>query len=727
MFLLKSIHLIQAVIFFASFLLFQIELIIAKIFLPNFGGSYLVWGACVVFFQLVLLCGYLFTHIISHRLPIHKIKKIHFFLILVPLFIFPGHSIPLNFPIASRPLVVEVFWRLLITIGPVFFILSTFSVIWQYWLVHSNLNERKNPYVLFAISNFGSFVALLSYPFFVEYVFDLNVQLAIWRYGYYFLILLQIFALMKVKTKEREHSELKPTIKVSKKQALIWLLLSGAGVCMFLGVTNILTAEIAPIPLLWVIPLSIYLLTFCLVFKKNTWCPSWLLLNRNFIIGLSIAVFFLNFNMKVSIMFRLVMLLIANFFICILCQYQLHETKPKEIQGLTWYYIILSLGGFLGGFITSWVIPLIFSSYIEYFIALLALVSAWLLADKQKKGNWFSLFWVAVIIASLLMGKVTSDQFQNVGLILLIVCIGFAFQKLGPTSLPKLVVILLIIGGYQWIEPAWSGRAYTFIDRNYYGINKVFDKHGVKFLMHGSTIHGAQMLEDQTRPVPLAYYHPGTVIARMLINDQDMENIGIVGLGTGALATYLRSGQSLDYYELDPDILLIAKYYFQFLSFSNGKVRCMLGDARMALQYLPGQGYDLLLVDAFSGDSVPIHLMAKDAIDVYKKHLNPNGVLVFHISNRYIDLARPLKNIAKAQHAFYLRKKNRDPYMKVFDSEWVALTWSSQRKNDLQSQYQWRYESQNTEPSQRVWSDAYSNVLPYLKYEEFLILEAANR
>ena len=359
--------------FLSAFLMFQIELIIAKSFLPNYGGSYLVWGACIVFFQAVLLAGYVFAHALLQRFGTSFYLKIHLWLLFIPLLFFPVRDFHLSFNPYSLPLVLDIFWRLTVSIGPVFFVLATMSLVTQSWLAASQLKGRDNPYGLYAVSNLGSLAALLTYPFVFEQYLTNTQQLQIWRVLYLVLVVGNLLAWCMIKTGQRriEGAAMAAVTPVSGKQILRWLCLGAAGVVMFLSVTNITTYEVAPVPLLWVVPLGIYLMAFILNFKRNPWCPSWIIRYIGPIIGLQAMMYFMSQKHLLPVILVIALLSVFLFFICMYTQHQLIQSKPSSSTQMTLFYVMISLGGFLGGILTSWIIPLISNTLIEYLVGLL--------------------------------------------------------------------------------------------------------------------------------------------------------------------------------------------------------------------------------------------------------------------------------------------------------------------------------------------------------------------
>ncbi len=667
---MNPIWLIRFITFLSAFLLFQIELIIGKIFLPNFGGSYLVWGACIVFFQAALLLGYLYAHCVVQWLGIERYRKFHLGFILLPLLFFPGHSLALRYPSSNLPMVIEVFWKLLLTIGPAFFVLSTISIIWQAWLAESHLPERKNPYTLFAVSNLGSFAALLTYPFVFEMVWDLHIQQKIWRISYLIFIALHFAAFKWIRVQPKETSSHNLNTTINKTILWQWLLYSAAGVFIFLSVTNVITSEIAPMPLFWMLPLAIYLLTFVLNFKKNPWCPRWIVNQIPVIMTLGIVFYFVMLQRIIPVPISACILLLLTFMLCMFCQNRLHTTRPVDHQKLTFFYFISSLGSFVGGITATWLVPLISSSYLEYFLGFFLISLAWQIEDMKK--------WK-------IRGAVTAS-------------------------------ILMIILLLPILESTFSKEKYIFSHRNYYGITKVIEQPKVRFLLHGSTIHGGQFLEEQRSFIPLVYYNPKSPTAEILIRDKSLKKIGIIGLGTGALAVYPEKDQHMDFFELDPDVHAITKKYFTFLNKSRASVKHFYGDARLSLEKMDKQNYNLLVVDAFSGDSVPVHLLTTEALSTYRQQILPDGIIVFHVTNRYLDLRYPLLKTAMESGAFVAYKKDIDYISGIFRSDWIAITWDKNQFVKLLTEGKWQTISEKDIVKFRPWTDSYSTLLPCFKF-----------
>lgn len=710
---------LNILVFLSAFLLFQIELIIAKILLPEFGGSYLVWGVCVVFFQGALLAGYLYAHIVLQKIGILRYRLIHLLLAAIPLLVFPGRPLPGILPNTHIPLAADVSLQLLRTVGIAFFVLSTTSIIFQSWFAHSEMPDRDNPYFLYAVSNFGAFVALLTYPFIFEAFLDLDIQLVLWRIGYllFFLLNLVVFCSLKIK-KESVSGENKPLPRVKLgRQAWSWVLLGAAGSIMFLSVTNIITYEIAPIPLLWIIPLCIYLGSFVLVFKRNPWCPAWI--EKKFILwgGFSVLLYF--FSIKGILPFALLTILFfaALFIISMFCQIQLYNRRPQDRRQLTDFYLLISLGSFIGGFLVSWIMPLVSPSMVEYLLGIFFIALAMNIGQKKELLGAYMMRLIIYAIINLMLWPFLFKGYNVFGMVIIILCFKFILTEFKGSFRVFQFYILAIIVTFPALGSFWAKYDNLFERRNYYGIYKAYYKNGKTMLLNGTTIHGAQYINPRKASWPLTYYHPDTPVGEFLSQEgKYLRCIGIIGLGAGTLATYFEKGQEVDFYELDPDVYTIASDYFTYLKQDKSKVNVIFGDARMSLKKNK-RPYDILIVDAFSGDSVPVHLLTTQAISEYRRNLIEGGVILFHISNRYLDLMPVLAANAPFLNGQSCYKKNQVTG-DAFASTWVALTWDRGMFYKLTNKFKWM----PTEKRRgfRVWTDKYSNTLSVLRIQDLL-------
>ncbi len=710
--------------FLAAFLLFQIELIVAKLFLPYFGGSYLVWGACLVFFQAILLAGYIFAHALLQRLSIRSYLKVHLGLLIFPLLFFPLRDVHLSFNSSSLPLVIDIFWRLSMTIGPVFFVLATMSLVTQSWLASSRLKGHDNPYGLYAVSNLGSFMALLTYPFICELYLTNTEQLQIWRVLYFILVIVNVLAVFRIKTEARSLVEGRDLQKggADLKQILQWLCLGAAGVVMFMSVTNIITYEVAPVPLLWVFPLGIYLMAFVFNFKREPWCPSWITRSIIPIIGVQVMMYFLSQKHFIPVIFMIPALCGLLFLTCMYTQHRLLATKPASSHQMTFFYVMISLGGFLGGVLTSWIMPVVSNTLMEYLTGLL-LVALTVPQSSKKPSLWLTGFCVLLSLGAFYLWPHIFKEYHFWSFLLLWAAVLLSFSGLAFDKKIFVTALIGIILATPYLESIWQGVHFIAKKRNYYGIYEIYDtKQRVRVFVHGTTLHGVEFVDQDKHQIPLGYYSPSSAIGSLLIDDIfQAKRIGVVGLGSGTLAMYAKPDCPVDFYELDPDVRDLTLKYFWYLQEAPGKVNVLLGDARLSLRKAPEGAYDLLAIDAFSGDAIPTHLVNKDVLAEYRHKLAARGAVVFHITNRYLNLEPVLAKMAADSHAYAAVKDVGDQGLNM-RSIWVVLTWDVGRFVALTSQEDWQPLLIDTGEQVRLWSDDYSSILPIINRQELTVL-----
>ncbi len=718
---MKKIALLNLLVFLAAFLLFQIELIAAKILLPQYGGSYMVWGACMVFFQAALLGGYGFSHLLLSAMRISRYRILHVILMVVPLLFFPGRDFIVTPASDKIFLAADVFIQLLLTIGPVFFVLSTVSIVAQVWLAQSNLPQRDNPYTLYAWSNFGSFAALLSYPFVFEFFFDQSIQLLIWKWMYYFLIVLSVgvcFA-VELKTDVLKIEEKAPAL--NRREIFRWILLSAAGVMMFLSVTNILTMAIAPFPLLWIIPLGIYLLAFVLNFKRVPWCPAWIIKQIPMFIGLGVLFYLFQERSVLPIVFKMLGLFGLLFIYCMYCQNQLAATRPTGNKNLTVFYFLLSLGGFVGGMVTTWLIPLVTHSLLEFVLGLLIIALTTVASDNGRGKSSVALMSMAILIVALFLWPLAFFQENLLGVFLIVTLVLILLNQIKSVKNAFALTMILIFMLTPSLEVLWGKKNYLYKKRNYYGICKIFDYGGVRSFMHGTTLHGMQSLDPALAMQPTSYFGVHSPVADVLEDESfARDHIGIVGLGAGTLAAYGRPGQKIDFYELDPEVYKIANRLFTFIKNSPAKISYFLGDARLALDKNTNAKYDILIIDAFNGDSIPSHLLTREMLVKCREHLSENGIILFHVTNRYIKAGLIAEKSASALNAHFCYKSTGQAGFYELYSDWVAVTWSAGRFEKLVSHFGWDQKQAAEASVIRLWTDQYSNIFSVLKVGEFL-------
>jgi SAM-dependent methyltransferase len=666
-----------ATIFLSAFLLFQVQPLIAKIILPWFGGSAAVWTTCMLFFQLLLLAGYVYSHAYV-RLRIPARRHIHIALLAVA-----AAALPLAAGTAWKPEGGEdPTWRILgllaTSVGLPYFVLSTTGPLVQAWYARSR--EGAAPYRLFALSNLGSMLALLSYPLAVEPLLTLGTQANIWSGGFVLFALACAMLAWRSKGAEAQHLAGGESGKPGLGLQALWAGLACCASVLLLAFTGHMTLNIAAIPFLWVLPLALYLLSFVLCFEASGWYRRWLFLP---LLGAGLAGVCVTLSRSNPSIWTLIPLYSATLFAaCMVCHGELARSKPHP-QHLTGFYLMLALGGAAGGVLVGLVAPNVFEDLYELpagMLALCVLVIAALLRDR----------------ASLLHGRWGIPA----GIMLL-----------------ALTVALAVALYRTYAENSADTRVTS---RNFYGVLNVRDSgegpDAMRALSHGTIIHGKQFLEPQRRDWPTTYYglRSGIGLALLDARGHGPLRVGVVGLGAGTLATYGSTGDVFRFYDINSDVVELARSEFTFLKDSRAKVEVALGDARLSLEREPTQNFDVLALDAFSSDAIPVHLLTVEAFKTYLRHLKPGGVLAVHISNRYLDLV-PVVQQAARHLSLELRQveNDDDDDAGVYRSDWMLVSASpaafeGKELKDAADRI-------DAVPRVRLWTDDYSDLYRILK------------
>jgi spermidine synthase len=641
-------------VFVSAFLLFQIEPLISKFILPWFGGSPAVWTTCLLFFQVVLFCGYAYAHLSTRFLAPRARAIVHCALLaaaLLLLHVAPGAQYkPLN---AADP-TSRILGLLTATVGLPYFALSSTGPLIQAWF--SSVYPNRSPYRLYALSNLGSLIALLSYPFLFEPAFDVLTQAHLWSWGFGAFALLcaacAIAALPALRgvAKHASASNRASAARVepaSWADRSRWLLWPACASLALLATTNHVTSDVAVIPFLWVAPLSLYLISFIVAFDHERWYRR-----RVFAVltvALCLAVGCLDplrdlleaLHYDFSFVDNLVLHFSALFCICMMCHGELVRSRPKPVH-LTEFYLLISAGGALGGIFVSLIAPAIFSTFLEWTIALLVAF----------------------------------------GLGVAVLCGRAARQRLGKFGTAGVAIAALLgLAGIAYEQA--DDDSPVDIRRNFYGVVAVYDvdkddpaQHHFS-LTHGIVVHGRQFVLPEKRRLPTSYYAPYTGVGKALSYFQAQPDfrIGAVGLGVGTVAAYVLAGQSVRFYEINQEVKDLAEKYFTFLSGCLGKSDIVLGDARLSLEREPTQHFHVLVLDAFSGDAVPAHLLTKEAFAIYLRHLRPDGVIAVNITNRHLNLAPVVAGVAAAYDLRAIRVYSEPNHAQLqYRADWMLLT-----------------------------------------------------
>ncbi len=704
-------------VYLSAFLLFLIQPMLTKALLPTFGGSYLVWGAAMVFFQGTLLLGYVLSHAFQVKWGVRRYGLLHLFVLLLPFLMFP-FALNGELTVWEHNLAMGVFRQLLLTAGGPFLVLSMTSLILQRWLMVSPMPQRKNPYVLYAASNAGSVSALLAYPLLIEPVSTLAQQASIWWLGYLVLVLLH-WCIYPWRAVEEITLPRQEPVDEGWGQCLRWFLLSLATGTMLLATTNVITFDLAAIPLLWVLPLALFMLAYVVVFKRVLWCPVWIqqALNWSVMLG-ACLVLLLRLRVMLPPVIMLLLYFVILFVVCINCNLLLLQSSPASGTGLTTFYVVLAFGGLCGSVLVSWVLPLLSQSLAEYPLALVITVVAVGLCKQtgQCWGYFFPHVFSVLIFGALLfvVPRVMPGGYpESIVFVLVALPLALSFRLGKDYPVIMVSILLLVMVGSAQLDQFASGGKMVARLRNYYGIYTIYDRDNIRYLQHGTTQHGRQYLDPLRSSTPLAYYHPTTPAARVLRSEgHRLQQIGMIGLGTGAFTAYGQTGQQWSIFELDPDNLALAEQYFRYLEHGRRQgaaYRFVFGDGRMRIAQEPNDIFDLLILDAFNSGAIPVHLLTTEALAGYMKKLRPDGVLLLHLSNRMLDLVPVVYANAVAVGVHALVQSNEGEVHP--DSEltiWMALSADAKRMDTYQLDYGWRDERPERLP--RPWTDQYSNL-----------------
>ena len=620
----------------SALLLFLVQPMIAKTLLPFFGGSAGVWVACMLFFQVVLLAGYAYSYFVTRHWSRRTQGWLHGALLAASLALLPVGR-PAAVP--NLPPQAAVLLTLAAGVGLPYFLLSTTSPLLQSWYAAAKIGPF--PYRLFAVSNAASLAALLSYPFLIEPLAAATRQLAWWSAGY------AVFAVLAIALGLSR----RPSLPWPQAQAAPvhapwrWLALSACASALWFSVANHLSQEVAAVPFLWILPLSLYLLSFTICFDADGWYRPAL-----FRALLPLAWLAMCWRLAVpgSLGAEVAVFAGALLVCCVFCHGELARAKPDPEQGLAFFYLTVAMGGAAGAVFVGIVAPNVFNRYLELPIA---------------------------ITACILLG--------------LVLVFGYPAKRL--VRLSAFAVAAFVFATYYS-----SSQGQFVLLRNFYGALQVSDAGDVRSLYNGRTLHGQQFLAPGLAHSPTTYYGPDSGAARLLAAPGPPRRVGIVGLGVGTLAAYSRAGDDYRFYEINPAVVEVARQYFRFLADSPARPSVVTADGRLALEREPAQSFDILVLDAFSDDSIPVHLLTREAFDLYFRRLRPQGTMAVHLTNRYLDLF-PVVSAGAAEFArrATLVRNPADPARHISAADWAILTEA---------------EGPGPARSARLWTDGYSNL-----------------
>lgn len=720
-------------IFLGSFLLFLVQPVIGKMILPWFGGTPAVWTTCMLFFQVLLLAGYAYAALLTRIASPVRQATIHIALLggsLLLLPITPGAA--WKPPDGEYP-AIRILWMLAASVGWPYFLLSATSPLVQVWFARAC--PTRSPYRLYALSNVGSLGALLIYPFVVEPTLTTPQQGTLWSIAFVVFVvgcsvlaiqLWQIRAALQLaapnprpqvtgdKRKSKQAKSAATTSKPSRYDRWIWLSLPALASLMLLCVTNHLCQDVAVIPFLWIVPLALYLVSLIICFDRDWWYSRrWFSLSAMGMILLASDLAYLAFLDNISstpssdpvwrflrydIRVAIAVYLVLFFFVCMVCHGEVVRRRPAADK-LTEFYLSVAAGGAIGGFIVAVICPLAFTSFLELKIGLIVsfiVAMSVFLSDLLQRGLSFA--------------KPTGKKKMP-----------SQFESMLPVAMITIVSMLALFAVFsaQVVSLDYGAKISS---RNFYGTLKVREwfendpEHFGRAMYHGAILHGYQYMAAEKEHTPTTYYSERSGIGRALVAKRKSSalKIGVVGLGVGTIAAYGQAGDTFRFYEINPHVIDLARQPFTFLSKSPATTEVVSGDARLSLEREVPQRFDVLVLDAFSGDSIPVHLLTQEAMAIYLRHLQPDGIIAIHVSNRYVNLAPVVDRLAASNNLHqWLIKQDEMLYLELAASQWILLAADPHLFDhpDLQA----NGEVPKSWPEFAVWTDDFNNLFQLLQ------------
>lgn len=725
-------------ILLGSFLLFLVQPMVARMALPRLGGAPAVWNSAMLVYQALLLGGYAYAHRLSRETP-QRQAAIHLALLIVAALWLPLGLASFVMPADGSP-IFWVPWLLVASIGPLFFAVAAQAPLMQRW--YGFAGNAGEPYALYAASNIGSFGGLISYPLLVEPAMPLKAQSWLWT-GLYGVLFVAVAACARLlwhgRSDKIDNRQSASPATIGWRRRLTWIVLAAVPSGLMLSTTSHLTTDLMAMPMLWVIPLGLYLLSFSVAFADNRWLANVITMVAPPVTLVGAAALFVIWGQ--AAISGLAIGLTLLFVIAVALHAEMYRTRPAPEQ-LTSFYLMMSVGGVIGGFFCAIISPLLFDWTWEH--PLFVLIAATLLPQKRyfslgeeetfgQRGAYalFLVLGCAALAAGIYGGAKLplETSFLKIGLIVVLMVLGAMVTGKNAAFALVAAGLMAANGGWYGVERSLSHQRF----RSYFGTYTIeqTDDASVRWLLHGTTMHGMQLRDFPTAPI--SYYAPTSGVGLAMGNATRLygpnPSLGVVGLGTGTLACYSRPGQDFRFFEIDPLMIRIARTskMFSFVDSCNPDAKVVLGDARLTLAATKPHSIDILALDAFSSDSIPMHLMTKEAFEVYKRVLRPNGLLLVHISNRYIDLNPVVAAEARAggwTGALRFDNPTEDMFNRgIRPSSWIAL---SQDPGQVQRLTGPLLDKRPTgadldhwiklspPDGSRLWTDDYASVLPHL-------------
>jgi hypothetical protein len=722
----RSTWLFAGTMLLSAWLVFLIQPMLGRMILPKLGGAASVWITVSLFFQIALLAGYFYAHVIAAHLQPRVQMAVHAVLALAAILLLPV-AVPESWvPPADRPPQGDLIAMMAMTVGLPFVVVSATAPLLQRWYSLTGARDAGDPYFLYAASNLGSLAALILYPLLVEPELGLKGQSGFWAATY--LVLLAGLIACGWATLRQHVSPVVLSMPapgagrdLTWQRRLHWLALAAAPSSLFLGVTLQISTDIASVPLLWILPLMVYLLTFVIAFARRP-ILSRETVARSIPYAATIAVLVAGFETSIGLP-QIVIGIALLFLLALSCHSELVALRPDP-RYLTQYFLLMSLGGALGGAFNAVLAPLVFSGVYEYPIAIFAAIALWAIGREPGARIWKAWRWIAaafLLFSLLRLAFVYASAEGALMALVLIKAVGavlcFAVRR-KPLAMALLAAAVLAAGSDILLRPELARY------RGFFGVHRIEADAGntVHFLMHGNTTHGAQFTDPIRRREPLLYYArsgPAGQAIDSLRGAAPLGAVGVIGLGAGAMACLSAPGESWTFYEIDPAIAATARdpRYFSFLADCAPAAKVVLGDGRLKLALEPDAVYRLLVLDAFGSDSIPVHLLTREALDLYISKLRPGGILLMHLSNRNIELLPAVARLAAdrgmvGRFQFFPGEPPEDSL--ISPSEWAVLARDEADLGSLATDARWQPLPLLIKG--RVWTDDYVDILSVIRW-----------